>query len=70
MLFPNTQLFIIPFPFPIKAKWIVIGYGAFELYSTWQNQPGDNVAHLAHLGGMLFGFFLIKMWKKDRRNFY
>jgi len=70
MLFPNTQLFIIPFPFPIKAKWLVIGYGACELYSAWNTQPGDNVAHLAHLGGMIFGFFLIKLWKKNRSNFY
>ena len=70
MLFPNTQLYIIPFPFPIKAKWIVIGYGAFELYSAWSNQPGDNVAHIAHLGGMIFGFILIKLWKKDRKNFF
>ncbi len=70
MLFPNTQLFIIPFPFPIKAKWLVIGYGAFELYSAWDNQPGDNVAHLAHLGGMIFGFVLIKMWTKKRNTFY
>ncbi len=70
MLFPNTQLFIIPIPFPIKAKWLVIGYGAFELYSAWDNQPGDNVAHIAHLGGMIFGFILIKMWTKKRNHFY
>ena len=70
MIFPNTQLFIIPFPFPIKAKWVVIGYGAFELYSAWGNQPGDNVAHLAHLGGMIFGFVMIKMWSKNRNSFY
>jgi len=70
MLFPNTQLFIIPFPFPIKAKWLVMGYGAFELYSAWENQPGDNVAHLAHLGGMIFGFVLIKLWSKKRNTFY
>lgn len=70
MLFPNTQLYIIPFPFPIKAKWIVMAYGAFELYSAWRTQPGDNVAHLAHLGGMIFGFFLIKLWKNKRDTFF
>lgn len=70
MLFPNTQLYIIPFPFPIKAKWIVMAYGGFELYSAWRTQPGDNVAHLAHLGGMIFGFFLIKLWKKKRDSFF
>ena len=70
MLFPNSQLYIIPFPFPIKAKWVVIGFGLFAVYSSWENQPTDNVAHLAHLGGMIFGFFLIQLWKKDRRNFY
>ncbi len=70
MLFPNMQLYIIPLPFPIKAKWLVIGYGLYELYSTWQNQPGDNVAHIAHLGGMIFGFIMIKLWGKGRQNFY
>ena len=70
MMFPNTQLFIIPFPFPVKAKWVVIAYGAYELYSSWQSQPGDNVAHIAHLGGMLFGFILIKLWNKKRTHFY
>ncbi len=70
ILFPNTQLYIIPFPFPIKAKWIVMAYGAFELYSVWNTQPGDNVAHLAHLGGMIFGFVLIKIWQKKRSNFF
>ena len=64
MLFPNTELFIIPFPFPIKAKWFVFGYGVFELFFGIRNVPGDNVAHFAHLGGMLFGFFMILYWKK------
>ncbi|MFZ5942266.1 MAG: rhomboid family intramembrane serine protease [Bacteroidota bacterium] len=69
MLFPNTPLFIIPIPFPIKAKWMVIGYGALELY-LGVSQPGSNIAHFAHLGGMLFGFILIKYWSKYSRNFY
>ncbi len=64
MLFPNAELFIIPFPFPIKAKWFVIGYGVFELFFGVGNFSGDNVAHFAHLGGMLFGIFMILYWRK------
>ncbi len=63
MIFPNERLFIIPFPFPIKAKWLVIGYIAIELFSALSG-PGDGVAHTAHLGGMLFGFIMIRYWKK------
>lgn len=70
MLFPNTELMLLFPPIPIKAKWLVIGYGVFELYSGFANNPNDNVAHFAHLGGMLFGFILIKYWKKDRNHFY
>jgi membrane associated rhomboid family serine protease len=69
MLFPNTLLYIY-FLFPIKAKYFVILYGAIELYMGVANNPGDNVAHFAHLGGMLFGFILIKLWSKKRNNFY
>jgi membrane associated rhomboid family serine protease len=63
MIFPNERLFIIPFPFPIKAKWLVVGYIAIELFSALSG-PGDGVAHTAHLGGMLFGFIMIRYWKK------
>jgi len=69
MLFPNTPLFIIPIPFPIKAKWLVIGFGALELF-LGVTQTGDSIAHFAHLGGMIFGFILIKYWNKFTRNFY
>ncbi|MDD3909106.1 MAG: rhomboid family intramembrane serine protease, partial [Proteiniphilum sp.] len=69
MLFPNAQLFIIPFPFPIKAKWFVIGYGLLELFFGVANRSGDNVAHFAHLGGMLFGIIMILYWRKtDKRH--
>lgn len=69
MLFPNIPLYIIPFPFPIKAKWLVIGYGAIELLLGVVNSAGDNVAHFAHLGGMIFGIFMILYWKKkDKRK--
>lgn len=69
MLFPNAQLFIIPFPFPIKAKWFVMGYGVLELVFGVANRTGDNVAHFAHLGGMLFGIFMILYWKKKDREY-
>jgi membrane associated rhomboid family serine protease len=69
MLFPNTMLYIY-FAIPIKAKWFVILYGAAELYSGISNNPGDNVAHFAHLGGMLFGFILLKIWQKNTKKFY
>lgn len=69
MLFPNSQLFIIPFPFPIKAKWFVIGYGLLELLFGVANRTGDNVAHFAHLGGMLFGIFMILYWKRKDRKY-
>jgi membrane associated rhomboid family serine protease len=63
MIFPNERLFIIPFPFPIKAKWLIVGYIAIEMFSAMSG-PGDGVAHMAHLGGMLFGFLLIRYWQK------
>lgn len=69
MLFPNTMLYIY-FAIPIKAKWFVILYGAAELFSGIANSEGDNVAHFAHLGGMLFGFIMIKYWQKRSNRFY
>lgn len=69
MLFPNTPLFIIPIPFPIKAKWLIIGAGVISLYLGLSGQ-GGNVAHFAHLGGMIFGFILIKYWNRFTGNFY
>ncbi|RRN77198.1 rhomboid family intramembrane serine protease [Pseudoxanthomonas sp. SGD-10] len=62
MLFPNALIYLY-FLLPIKAKYFVIFYGLFELYSGFANNPGDNVAHFAHLGGMLFGYILIKIWR-------
>jgi membrane associated rhomboid family serine protease len=70
MLFPNTELMLLFPPIPIKAKYFVIGYGALELYLGFANNSDDNVAHFAHLGGMLFGFILIKLWQKDKKRFY
>ncbi len=69
MLFPNTPLFIMFIPIPIKAKWLVIGFGVLELV-LGITQSGGNIAHFAHLGGMIFGFILIKYWNRFTRNFY
>ena len=63
MMFPNMLVYVW-FLFPVKAKWIVIAYGAIELFSGFSNNPNDNVAHFAHLGGMVFGFFLIIYWRR------
>jgi len=70
LLFPNTELFLLFFPFPIKAKYFVAFYGLYELYAGMQNAQSDNVAHFAHLGGMLFAFILLKVWGSDRNKFY
>ncbi len=69
MLFPNTQLMLLFPPIPIKAKYFVIGYGVLELYLGLTNS-GGSIAHFAHLGGMLFGFFMIKYWNKTTKTFY
>ena len=66
MMFPNSIIYLY-FAIPVKAKWFVLIFGALELYSGISNQPGDNVAHFAHLGGMLFGFIIIYYWKKKGR---
>ena len=70
MLFPNTEMFLLFIPFPIKAKYFVTFYGLYELYAGYQDNPGDNVAHFVHLAGMLFGFILVKYWQKQRNTFY
>ena len=68
-LFPNTELMLLFPPVPIKAKYFVIGYGAIELYMGI-TESNSNVAHFAHLGGMLFGFILLKYWSKHSQKFY
>lgn len=69
MLFPNTLIYLY-FAIPIKAKYFVAAYGLIELWLGIQNSASDNVAHFAHLGGMLFGYFLIKYWRKNSQHFY
>ena len=70
MLFPNTELMLLFPPIPIKAKYFVILYGLLELSMAMSNNQGDNVAHVAHLGGMIIGYILIKKWQNSRDVFY
>jgi membrane associated rhomboid family serine protease len=68
-LFPNTQLFIMPFP--IKAKWAILGIIALDVFGGVVKVQGDNIAHFAHVGGAITGFLLVYFWnKKNRNSFY
>lgn len=70
-LFPNTELYIMFIPVPVKAKWAMLGLAAIDLFGGVANISGDNVAHFAHLGGALTGFILVLIWNKtSRRRFY
>ncbi|WP_223648800.1 rhomboid family intramembrane serine protease [Hymenobacter psoromatis] len=69
-LFPNTELYLLFIPFPIKAKYLVFFYALYELYSGLHQAPGDTVAHLAHIGGLLIGFIIVKIWEDGRTRFY
>ena len=69
MLFPNSLLYLY-FAIPVKAKYFVMAIGGLALFSGLSNSTGDNVAHFAHLGGMIFGFILLKIWKKNKNTFY
>ncbi len=68
MLFPNSMIYLF-FAIPIKAKYFVMMYGAMELYFGIANRPGSNIAHFAHLGGMIFGFLLIRYWKSKGKMY-
>lgn len=63
-MFPKAPLYLFFIPVPIQARWVVLGYGAIELLQSFNNNPGDNVAHMAHLGGMIIGFLILLYWKK------
>jgi membrane associated rhomboid family serine protease len=65
MLFPNTLIYIYFF-IPMKAKYFVILYGIIELISGFSNNPNDNVAHFAHLGGMVIGIIIILFWRRKK----
>ncbi|NCI45101.1 rhomboid family intramembrane serine protease [Sediminibacterium soli] len=66
-LFPNTYLYIYML-FPIKAKWFVLIYGAFELYEGIRNSAGDNIAHWAHIGGAVVGLLIVITWNRTNRK--
>lgn len=69
MLFPNRYIYLY-FMIPVKAKWMVTFYGLAELYSAIQNNPEDNIGHLAHIGGLLVGILIVLIWRRDRNQFY
>lgn len=69
LLFPNTEFMLMFPPIPIKAKWLALILGAIALYSGVTG-AADGYAHFAHLGGMIFGFILIKIWQRDKTRFY
>lgn len=71
LLFPNTEMHLMfMMGYPIKLKWLAIIYGVVEIYTGYQASAADNVAHFAHIGGMIFGFILVQIYKRSRNNFY
>jgi membrane associated rhomboid family serine protease len=69
-LFPNTELIIFPFPFPVKAKYAIAVFAAIDLFGGVYS-TGSNIAHFAHLGGLLMGFILVIIWNKsNKKTFY
>jgi len=68
-IFPNTTVYLY-FAIPIKMKWLALILGGAALMMGIQNNPGDSIAHFAHLGGMVFGLMLVKIWQKDNSRFY
>jgi membrane associated rhomboid family serine protease len=70
-LFPNSELIILPIPFPIKAKWAVIIFMGIDLFGGIANVSTDNIAHFAHLGGAITGLLIVWIWNKtNRKRFY
>ena len=67
-LYPNMEMLIFFIPIPIKAKYVISFYIIYEIYSSIHQTSGDNVAHLAHIGGAIFGFVLIKIWGTKRKD--
>ena len=67
-MFPNSQILLLIPPIPIRAKYFVAIYGLIELFSGVANVASDNIAHYAHIGGMLFGFILLKFWRVKHLN--
>jgi membrane associated rhomboid family serine protease len=70
MMFPDVELMIIFLPIPIKAKYMMPFYALIELFFGVAGFKWDNIAHFAHLGGALFGFILVKLWKRKQFRIY
>jgi membrane associated rhomboid family serine protease len=70
LLFPQRRIMLLIPPIPIRARILVILYGAYTVYAAFQRAPADNVAHFAHLGGMVVGFIMLKIWDEDRNRYY
>ena len=66
LLFPEAELFFFPLPFPVRAKYVVLFYGATALFGAIHKEPGDNVAHYAHLGGMFFGWLMVRYYRSHK----
>jgi membrane associated rhomboid family serine protease len=66
MLYPNMELMVLFIPVPVKAKYLIPGFLLLEVYMSMNQQVGDNVAHLAHIGGAITGFILVKLWHMQR----
>lgn len=67
-LFPNTELYIMFIPVPVKAKWAMLGLAAIDLFGGVTSVTGDNIAHFAHLGGAITGFLIVLYWNKSNRH--
>lgn len=68
LLFPNTELYLMFIPIPIKAKWAIMAFVALDLFGGFGRFSGDNIAHFAHLGGALTGFIIVMIWNKGNRK--
>ncbi len=68
MTFPNVELMVFPLPIPVRAKYLVLFMAGMSIFLALQNNPSDNIAHLAHLGGMVVGFILIRLWRDRGDN--
>ncbi len=70
-LFPNTELYVMFIPIPLKAKYVIPGFMLLDLFGGFYHIQGDNIGHFAHLGGALIGFLLVLYWNKtNRKTFY
>lgn len=70
ILFPNTELQLLFPPIPVKAKYLIGGYFVLEVYRSIYLTAGDNIAHLAHVGGAIVGAIIVLIWRRNRSNFY